>query len=299
MCYNRLRRIRLKPGKRGNGDMSIKLIAFDLDGTALTEHKYLPEANRQALEEAAHRGVTLVPASGRMKDFLPQEITSLFGVRYVITANGAGVYDMTTGEAIYQALIPNEKAKQVQNLLNEYDLFVEYYRDGSALTRRGDRERAISHFGFPEYKMHFLTKDYQLWDNLSQMLEQTGLCPEKINLPYLSTPALRREVWERLEQLGGLQLTSSIPDNIEINGEGADKGAALQALAQRLQLTPDQVMALGDNGNDVTMLRYAGSSVAMGDGSQEAKDAARYETCPHTEAGLARAVERFVLCPQE
>lgn len=275
--------------------MDIRLIAFDLDGTALTEHKYLSQENRCALEEAARRGVVLVPASGRMKDFLPLEITSLYGVRYAITANGAGVYDLETGEAVHQALIPNEKAQQVQALLNEYDLFVEYYKDGGAITRRGDRERAISHFGFPAYKLHFLTKDYGLADNLSHMLQGTGLCPEKINLPYLSTPALRQEVWQRLESLGGLALTSSIPDNIEINAQGADKGSALQALAQRLQLPRETVMALGDNGNDVTMLQYAGVSVCMGDGSEEAKAAAKYRTAPHTEDGLAQAVRRFVL----
>lgn len=95
--------------------------------------------------------------------------------------------------------------------------------------------------------------------------------------------------------LGGLHLTSSIPDNIEVNVQGADKGHALEALAQRLGVPQQEVMALGDNGNDVTMLQYAGVSVAMGDGSPEAKAAAKYVTVPHTEDGLARALERFAL----
>ena len=275
--------------------MSIQLIAFDLDGTALTEHKYLSQGNRQALEEAARKGAALVPASGRMKDFLPPEITSIPGVRYAITANGAGVYDLETGEAVHRALIPSEKALEVQALLDQYDLFVEYYKDGRAATRRGDPERAVSHYGFPEYKLHFLTKDYRLTDNLSQMLRETRLCPEKINLPYLPTPQLHREVWQRLEALGGLALTSSIPDNIEINAENADKGRALEALAGRLSIPRENILALGDNGNDLTMLQYAGVSVCMGDGSPEAKAAAKYLCAPHTEDGLAQAVRRFVL----
>ena len=130
--------------------MNIALIAFDLDGTTIVQHKYLPQANRLALEEAARQGAVLVPASGRMKDFLPGEITSLPGVRYAITANGAGVYDLETGKAVWKCLVSNEKARQVQKLLDEYDLFEEYYSQGRAITRRGDRERAVSHFGMPQ-----------------------------------------------------------------------------------------------------------------------------------------------------
>ena len=99
--------------------MDIQLIAFDLDGTTLTQHKTISQENRRALEDAARQGILLVPASGRMKDFLPQEITSLPGVRYVISANGAGVYDLQTGQVVWQRLIPNEKAREVQALLDQ------------------------------------------------------------------------------------------------------------------------------------------------------------------------------------
>lgn len=275
--------------------MAIALVAFDLDGTTLTEHKYLSEGNRKALEEAARRGVILVPASGRMKDFLPPEITGLPGVRYAITANGAGVYDLEEGRTVWESLIPNEKAREVQALLAEYDLFVEYYHNGRSITRKGDPQRAISHFGMPQEKLHFLTKDYEFVEDLSTMLSETGLRPEKINLPYVGPPEHRQEVWRRLDALGGLQLTSSIPDNIEVNVLGADKGHALEALAGQLGIPQEKVMALGDNGNDVAMLQYAGVSVAMEDGSQEAKDAAKFVTVAHTQDGLARALERFVL----
>lgn len=275
--------------------MNIALLAFDLDGTTITQHQYLPQENRLALEDAAVQGILLVPASGRMKDFLPLEITALPGVRYAITANGAGVYDLATGEAVWQRLIPNEKARQVQAVLEKYDLFVEYYSQGRATTRQGDPERAFTHFGLPESKRHFLDKGYCLVPALGGYLQESGLQPEKINLPYLPTPALRQEVWQRLEALGGLVLTSSIPDNIEVNAQGADKGSALRALAERLGIPREKVMALGDNGNDVTMLQYAGVSVAMGDGSPEAKAAARFLTAPHDQNGLAQAVRQYAL----
>ena len=59
--------------------MDIRLIAFDLDGTAILDHKYLSEGNRAALQAAGERGVHLLPASGRMRDFLPEAVTALPG----------------------------------------------------------------------------------------------------------------------------------------------------------------------------------------------------------------------------
>ena len=73
--------------------MNIALLAFDLAVTTITQHQYLPQENRLALEDAAAQGILLVPASGRMKDFLPRDITSLPGVRYAITATAAGLPD--------------------------------------------------------------------------------------------------------------------------------------------------------------------------------------------------------------
>lgn len=272
----------------------IRLLAFDLDGTALTEHKYLSERNRAALCRAQEQGVLLVPATGRMLTFLPEVIISLPGVRYVISSNGAAVYDLHTGKPVHQCLIPNEKARQVQSLVGQYDIYVEYYREGRAVTLRGNPERAKSHFHFPREKWHFVDgKQYDLVDSLSGLLEETGLCPEKINLPYLE-PEVHRELLEKLTELGGLKLTSSIPDNLEINDAGAHKGAALLALAEYLGLNRDELMAAGDNGNDVTMLKAAGCSVAMGDGSPEAIAAAAYCAAPHDRDGLAEAIEKYL-----
>lgn len=273
----------------------IKLLAFDLDGTTITEHQYLSKGNEKALLKAAQKGVILVPATGRMKSFIPEKIISLPGVRYAITSNGAAVYDLAENRAVYQSLIPNEKARQVQAVLEEYDVYIEYYRDGSAITKTGYPELAKTHFGLPESKWHFVNgKNYSFTEDFSKMLEETGLCPEKINLPYLPEN-LREELWKRLISLGGLRLTSSIPDNIEINAENAHKGAAMLALASYLGISGEETMAIGDNGNDVTMLEAAGCSIAVEDGSPEALAAARYMTDAHDRDGLAKAIKSHVL----
>ncbi len=273
----------------------IRLLAFDLDGTTITAHKTLSPGNRNALVAAAERGAALLPATGRMLTFLPKDILALPGARYAITSNGAAVYDLKEGKPVVQNLISNEKARQVQAVLDGYDVYLEYYRDGSAITKTGFPQQAFSHFGMPASKRHFIEgKQYAFTEDFGGMLEQTGLCPEKINLPYLEEKT-RKELWERLSALGGLRLTSSLAGNIEINGEAAHKGAALLAMAGKMGIVPEEIMAVGDNGNDVTMLSAAGCSVAVADGSPEALAAARFVTGPHDRDGLAEAIYKFIL----
>lgn len=274
--------------------MNIKLIAFDLDGTTITEHKYLSERNRRALERAGEKGVYLVPATGRMKDFLPPEITAIKGVRYAITANGGAIFDLKENKAVYERLIPNEKAIAVQKLLDPHDIYIEYYSNGRAMTKIGFPEKAKTHFKLPPSKWHFVEdKDYALVEDFGEMLKTSGLCPEKINLPYLSEE-LRAQLWRELSELGGLRLTSSIPDNIEINDITCDKGAAVLALAEMLSVDPESVMTMGDNINDETMLQAVSCSVAVADGAPEALKAAKYTTAAHDKDGVAEAIERFV-----
>ena len=273
----------------------IKLLAFDLDGTTITEHRFLSPENRRALLAAAERGAELVPATGRMLSFLPPEISGLPGVKYAITSNGAAVYDLKSGEAVYQSLIPNKKALQVQEILDEYNVYIEYYRNGSAITKRDFPEQAQTFFAMPEVKMFFVNgKEYTFIDDFTAHLRETGLCPEKINLPFLQPP-LRQEIWQRLEELDGLRLTSSLPDNLEINGAGAHKGAAVLALAARLKIGREEIMAIGDNGNDVTMLEAAGCSCAVADGSPEALAAAEHITSAHDKDGVAQAIDTYIL----
>lgn len=274
--------------------MPIQLIAFDLDGTALVAHKALPKRNRLALCEAGKRGILLVPATGRVLDFLPSEITGIPYVQYAITANGGGVYDLRAKQRIHAACLSTEKAMAVQKILNEYSLFIEYYLNGAAVTTEQNPEKAKKRYNLPESKYHFLSKAYTYADDFNSLLQKERVTPEKINLPYLPAE-IRTEVRNRLSQIPGIALCSSIPDNLEVNDSAATKGHALRALANLLGLPLENCMAIGDNGNDVELLKAAGVSVAMGNSSPEAFAAAQFTTETCEQDGLALAIERFAL----
>lgn len=274
--------------------MDIKLLAFDLDGTALMSHRELSEKNRAALEAAGKYGVILVPSTGRIRGFLPKSISDISAVNYAITSNGAAVVNIRNGECLHGAYIRNETAVKVQKILNAYDVYVEYYFNGEAYTLKGNPEKAMNDTEFPKSKHHFLSKKYIYVDDLNDFVSSPGITPEKINMPYLPE-GVRARLIEEIGRLEGLHLTSSIPDNLEVNGAAGTKGQALEWLCGHLGVSREECMAIGDNGNDADMLRYAGISVAMGNSSAEAFEAAKYTTASCEQDGFADAVERFIL----
>ena len=273
----------------------MKLLAFDLDGTAfLPVSSVITDRLREALGRVADKGIHIVPSTGRMKNFLPETIRGLRGVRYVITANGAGVYDLLEDRKLYENLIETETAIRVQYILNELPVFVEYYSAGNAFLQKGIREQAAELYKIPPDQMRFLQKQYTLIDEYTAFLQREQLKPEKINMPFVPEQYYDA-IWDRLSGMEELLLTSSIPGNIEINSASCTKGAALWNLAAQLGIDQAEVMAVGDGGNDVAMLEYAGVSVAMGNAIPEAKQAAKHITGTNEDDGLAKAIEKFLL----
>lgn len=273
----------------------IRLVAFDLDGTTLHGHAELSARNRQAIEKASEAGVWMVPATGRVKNFIPPCLTELPSIRYAITSNGGAVWDLREDKLVCANWIPTETALAVQRIFDDYELYVEYYVDGRGVTRRDNPDKAKTVFGFPEDKFYFITKDYTFVDSLSDYLTETGAQPEKINMMFIPEN-VREEILARLQQLDGIELTYSNVDNIEINAKGCNKGTGLRMLCDALGLDPAATMAVGDNGNDLGMLRAAGFAAVVGNGIPAAKAEADAVVAPCLEDGFAEAVERFVLC---
>ncbi len=142
--------------------------------------------------------------------------------------------------------------------------------------------------------LEFIKNSQIFVDNLAEYFASRNLRLEKINLPFLprgEADGLRHE----LEETGKFTLCSSFPGNIEINRAGCSKGKALEHLCGLLGIRREEVLAVGDSGNDVEMLRFAGVGVAMRNATPEARAAADCSTASNDEDGVALAIEKFAL----
>lgn len=274
----------------------MRILAFDLDGTCLHNHFEISPRNRQALRAAAERGVILLPATGRNFQSAPECILEMPEIRYVMTANGASIYDKEKKEVVYRDRIPNEKARLAQKILDRYHIYTEYYIDGYAYALKEAFMDRFAGFEAPKELVEKFLKQVRFVADFQELLSDPEICPEKVNMVPVPEE-IYAQLKEELENLGGLAVTSSFPRNMEYNAKTATKGNTLRVFAENLGVSAGEVMALGDGGNDAGMLRYAGYSFAMQNGTDEVKAAAKYIADDCEADGLGKAVEQYILNP--
>lgn len=275
--------------------MGIRLIATDLDGTLLDDEKRVPERNISALEACADRGIEIVPATGRTVHGIPDELKLLPGVRYVITTNGAVVADLKENKIIDTCRMSAETAIRILRLAEESadDIMYDVYIEGDGFSMERFMEN-LHKYVETEGLAALVRKTRRMVPDTIQYVKEQGRDIDKINLFFVDMDAKAR-MRETLKQVDGILVTSSIPNNLEINASGADKGGALLRLAKYLGMEPAETMAFGDGENDLSMMEKAGVAIAMENGETSVRAAADYVTLTNEEAGVAAAIEKFVL----
>lgn len=276
--------------------MNIRLIAFDLDGTLLDDQKNIPEDNIAALRAAAAEGILIVPASGRIYPFMPEPVRTVLSARYFITTNGGSVYDAVNDEILYSAQIPLDQAIRVLDHMDSLDVLYDCYADDKRYTCASFAERADDYFTGPlmNYMLHtYILRTMQRTDDLRGFIIERGGPLQKMQM-YFRDPDERLRQLQLLPQLFPyLAVSTSLPNNIEINSAEATKGQALSALCDRLRIDRSEVIVFGDGLNDLDMLQFAGLPVAMGNADPLIKEHSAFITCSNNDAGIAKALRHF------
>ena len=123
----------------------IRLLAFDLDGTLVTDDKRLTERTRRALQAASDRGIETVIATGRPITAVPEEIKGQPCFRYAVSTDGARIEDLRSGEIIHQAFIERRLVRQIYEIFDRYDVVTEIYLDGVGYISEGQLENLMDY----------------------------------------------------------------------------------------------------------------------------------------------------------
>jgi hypothetical protein len=272
---------------------NIKLIALDLDGTLLDSDKKLSDENAAALARAAEAGIEIVPATGRFYLGMPQVIRELPYVRYVISVNGAQVYDVARQETVCACEMPWERAVAVMERLDKIDVIYDCYQDGWGRMSQEFYNNAEQYAA----NIHSLKMIRELRTpvpELKEYLREQARGVQKIQV-FFRDMELRAKTLKALpEEFPDLVVTTSIVNNIELNSREATKCSGLIKLAKRLGISPGETMAFGDDTNDITMLEAAGIGVAMGNADEAVMQAADYITDDCDDNGVAHALRHFL-----
>ena len=278
----------------------IKIISLDLDGTLLDSQKRLSEGNRAALEEAAAKGVHIVPTTGRFFGMMPQAIRDLPFVRYAITINGAQVYDRETDTAIVREEIPLDMALDIIRLLDGYDVIYDCYRSNWGWMTESLQAKAEDYATDTHY-LKMVREFRNPVPELKEYLKSTAAegDVQKVMLFARNTPgseSVTKAITDAVAaRFPSIKTTSSTWNNLELNIATAHKGNSLKRFAEHLGYTLENCMALGDGTNDLSMIEAAGLGVAMSNAHPLVLAAADHVTTSNDEDGVAKAIRDFVL----
>ena len=271
----------------------IRMIALDLDRTTLKDHRTMTDVTIDALERAGKLGVEIVIATGRVFDALPDVVHGLSCVKYFICSNGATVFDAKTHEIIYEKCLEPQAVETMVDYVKERGYMFESFTEGFAYIGRDYYDKVAA--GKLLYRSREYVTDTRtpVDDIFSFTLDHKNRI-ENMNV-FFPTPEEKENAREYLAAIPNSVLTSSFPSNLELEGEGVGKGAALSFVMEKDIISPDELLAAGDSPNDLSMLELAGIPVAVANAEQAVKDAASYIAPSNVDDGVADAISKFVL----
>lgn len=241
----------------------IKLVALDMDGTLLSDDMKISEENQEAIAAALAKDVHVVLATGRSLEMTYPFSEQLNLPSYLVTVNGGQIWTVEQ-ELLESHYMDTDLIEVMWNLADEIGLSIWMISEENIFM--GDRPDDF---------------DSEKWLKF-------GCNSEDINL--------LEELVEKLEPYKDqLEITNSLPTNLEVNPVGINKANALVKVCDKVGITMDNVLAAGDSLNDIKMIQQAGIGVAVGNAQEAVKKVADVTVETNIEHGVARAIERYVL----
>ncbi|SDK13624.1 Cof-type HAD-IIB family hydrolase [Natronincola ferrireducens] len=282
--------------------MKYKLLATDMDGTLLMNNKALSSENIEALRRAKEKGLEIVICTGRPYVTVKPYLEMLGFDCWVVTNNGAIIRNKE-GEIVSVTLMEDETLGQVLKILEKDD--VDYHVSDEKFTyirSIGQRIRLIRSFLLQTEMAYWKAYLLSIWAvvfngshkkvDFSSFVNKGGRAASVFI--YSKDRKKLENLKKEMKKIKRIDLTSSGIDNIEILHENATKGKALERLSNMLNIEKEEMIAVGDNYNDLSMIAYAGLGVAMENGEEEVIEAADWITTTNENHGIAHLLEN---CP--
>jgi Cof subfamily protein (haloacid dehalogenase superfamily) len=276
--------------------MPVRLIAIDIDGTLLDSRWKVPGANREAIQEAVRRGIEVALVTGRRYDFaLP--VAQDLGCPITMIVNNGGLIRSNDGETRMKRLLATDVARTVLELGSPWRhgaaVIFDRPRENQLILERLEQDDSI--------RYAYYSRNLQYIGIVSPI--ETCLSEAPLQVMFSGTVA-------EMDAIEGLLISSLLASELKLSSTkyaskdfamldvlppGCSKGAALAEWAALQGLQREEILAVGDNHNDIEMLEFAGIPVVMGNSVPELKSYGWHQTDSNDENGVAAAIERFAL----
>lgn len=264
--------------------MKYKLLAADIDGTLLNNNREITERTKTAIHKAIDRGIVFTISSGRPIQGVEMITRRLEVDIPVITYNGAMIITATGKKVIYNCTMREEDVLLVERLGRERNTTIAIWSDNQLYVNRQDERAAkYSQLSGTQPKLYSDVREL-IGKGINKLLWYDEI--ERIN-------TFEREMHDKVGK--SVNFHTSQPFFLEFVDINASKAIALEKLGEFYGINREEMIAVGDGFNDLSMISYAGLGVAMENAPEEIKKQADFVTLSNEENGVAYLIERFIL----
>lgn len=266
-----------------------KLIALDIDGTLLNTNKEVTIEVFEAIQNAKEQGVKVVLSTGRplpgVKPLLDKLQLNNTG-DYVVCFNGAVVQDIGNEAVVSKLEMSVDDFKYINNIAKENNLHIHINTPDAVLTPNEN----VGQYTLLEADLNKIPYKYIPENEIN---DSVTFC----KIMIIDEPDLLEELLPKLpkEAYDKYTIVRSAPFFLEFLNKDANKGTGMEKLCKELNITADEVIAVGDEENDRHMIEFAGLGVAMGNARDSIKEIADYITDTNDNHGVAKVIDKFIL----
>lgn len=260
------------------------MLVLDMDDTLLTDDHTISNENKVMLAKAQELGVYVILASGRPTPaMLAYAIELQLDNSYMISYNGAVITDLKEDKVIFEQTLTQEQIHELYDYSLKSNTHIITYVDGKIVSETDSEyieiEKNIT--GLAHNKVVSFKEEVQ---------------SSAVKCILLEEPSYLKEVEKDLKAaMPHLSVSMSKPFFLEVAQNGIDKGASIKFLAEKLNILQSEIIAVGNAGNDLTMIEYAGLGVWVDNVDPELRDKGDFVVASNNNHGVAEVVRRFIL----
>ena len=258
---------------------NIKLIATDLDGTLLNSNSKISSYNKKIFKQLMNEGIEIILSTGRAFNGMQRYKNMIDNDNYSIVFNGSIIAD-TNGNFIYNKVIDADTSKAIASLHSKYNVYLHVYSGNKYIVSEPD-------FYYNRYiKRENITDTIVGLENIDNF--------EFSKMVFISNKEELLKLQAEIMSNFNVHTSFSHPNFLEVLAKGINKGSALKWLCDKKGIKREEIIAFGDNYNDIEMIEFAGVGVAPSNAEEDVKKAADYVCLSNDEDGVGKFIKDYL-----
>ncbi len=260
------------------------MLVLDMDDTLLTDDHTISNENKEMLALAKEKGVYIILASGRPTPAMVNYARELsLDNSYMISYNGAVITDLKEDKVIFEQMLTKEQIHELYDYSVKSKTDIITYLDGKVVSETDSK--------YIDIELNITGLEHNKVTSFKETVQTAA-----VKCILLEEPCYLKEVEKDLKRaMPHLSVSMSKPFFLEVAQHGIDKAASIKIIAQKLGILQSEIIAVGNAGNDLTMIEYAGLGVWVANVTPELKDKADVIVASNNDHGVAEVIKRFIL----